>query len=83
FYLSSLVEHLGIGIYVKVIFDENGVDSEAFGVDFQNALNKMMIDNNIYRKTAGELRTKILLDLKENGPKKNIFLKKISEVIGK
>nr|CAD2189330.1 unnamed protein product [Meloidogyne enterolobii] len=83
FYLSSLVEHLGIGIYVKVISDENGVDSEAFGVDFQNALNKMMIDDNIYQKTANELRTKILLDLKDNGPKKNIFLKKISEVIGK
>nr|CAD2198123.1 unnamed protein product [Meloidogyne enterolobii] len=83
FYLSSLVEHLGIGIYVKVIYDENGVDSEAFGIDFQNALNKMMIDNNIYQKTVNELRTKIFLDLKENGPKKNIFLKKISEVIGK
>uniref|UniRef100_A0A915LN84 Carboxypeptidase n=1 Tax=Meloidogyne javanica TaxID=6303 RepID=A0A915LN84_MELJA len=82
FYLSSLVEHLGIGIYVKVIFDESGVDIEAFGVDFQNALNKMMIDDNIYQKTANELRTKILLDLNENGPKKNIFLKMISEVIG-
>uniref|UniRef100_A0A914M4T1 glucuronosyltransferase n=1 Tax=Meloidogyne incognita TaxID=6306 RepID=A0A914M4T1_MELIC len=45
FYLSSLVEHLGIGIYVKLkISDENEVDSEIFGVDFQNALNKMMID---------------------------------------
>uniref|UniRef100_A0A915LCD5 Carboxypeptidase n=1 Tax=Meloidogyne javanica TaxID=6303 RepID=A0A915LCD5_MELJA len=83
FYNSSLVEHLGIGIYVKLkISDENEVDSEVFGVDFQNALNKMIIDDNIYQKTVDELRTKILLDLKENGPKKNIFLKKISEVIG-
>uniref|UniRef100_A0A915MCY2 glucuronosyltransferase n=1 Tax=Meloidogyne javanica TaxID=6303 RepID=A0A915MCY2_MELJA len=46
FYLSSLVEHLGIGIYVKLNkSDENEVDSAAFGVEFQNALNKMMIDN--------------------------------------
>nr|CAD2173451.1 unnamed protein product [Meloidogyne enterolobii] len=82
FYNSSLVEHLGIGIYVKLkISDENEVDSEVFGVDFQNALNKMMIDNSIYQKTSNELRTKILVDLKENGPKKNIFRKKISEVI--
>uniref|UniRef100_A0A915LUT4 glucuronosyltransferase n=1 Tax=Meloidogyne javanica TaxID=6303 RepID=A0A915LUT4_MELJA len=82
FYNSSLVEHLGIGIYVKLnVSDEDGVDSEVFGADFQNALNKMMIDDNIYQKTADELRTKILLDLKENGPKKNIFLEKISEVI--
>nr|CAD2199585.1 unnamed protein product [Meloidogyne enterolobii] len=45
FYNSSLVEHLGIGIYVKVkIFYDHGVDSEAFGVDFQNALNKIMIN---------------------------------------
>nr|CAD2199630.1 unnamed protein product [Meloidogyne enterolobii] len=84
FYLSSLVEQLGIGIYIKLnISNQNEVDSEVFGADFQNALNKMLIDNNIYQKTANELQTKILLDLEDNGPKKNIFLKKISEVIGK
>ncbi|CAK5080857.1 unnamed protein product [Meloidogyne enterolobii] len=45
FYNSSLVEHLGIGIYVKLnISDENEVNIEDFGNDFQNALNKMMID---------------------------------------
>nr|CAD2199588.1 unnamed protein product [Meloidogyne enterolobii] len=54
FYNSSLVEHLGIGIYVKLkifytkkfwgLTYKDEVDREAFGVDFQNALNKMMID---------------------------------------
>uniref|UniRef100_A0A1I8BAX6 glucuronosyltransferase n=1 Tax=Meloidogyne hapla TaxID=6305 RepID=A0A1I8BAX6_MELHA len=84
FYLSSLVEHLGIGIYVKLkVCSEHGVDSVDFGVDFRKALNKMMKKNNIYQKTVNELRTKILHDLKENGPKKDIFLQKISEVISK
>nr|CAD2190749.1 unnamed protein product [Meloidogyne enterolobii] len=84
FYLSSLVEHLGIGIYIKLYkSNENEVNSEVFGSDIQSALNKMLIENNIYQKTINELRTKILLDLKENGPKKTIFLEKISEVIGK
>nr|CAD2200801.1 unnamed protein product [Meloidogyne enterolobii] len=83
FYNSSLVEQLGIGIYIQLnISNENGVDSEVFGADFQNALDKMLIDNNIYQKTANVLRSKILLDLEENGLKKNIFLQKISEVIG-
>jgi len=36
----------------------------------------------MYQKTINQLRKKILRDLKENGPKKNIFLEKISQVIG-
>nr|CAD2204241.1 unnamed protein product [Meloidogyne enterolobii] len=84
FYLSSLVEHLGIGIYIKLYkSNENEVNSEVFGSDMESALNKMLIENNIYQKTINELRTKILIDLEENGPKKIIFLEKISEVIGK
>nr|CAD2172781.1 unnamed protein product [Meloidogyne enterolobii] len=73
FYNSSLIEHLGIGIYVKN--DEHFIDA------FEIALHKILKkDFHKYQKAATELKNKI------HGTSewiKTSFLNKIEEVIGK
>nr|CAD2171521.1 unnamed protein product [Meloidogyne enterolobii] len=83
FYNSSLVEHLGIGIYVPFTFkNEKGEDQRNENVqnDFQNALNEMLNNKieNKYLNAVNELREKVL----SNVGAKDIFLQKIVEIIG-
>nr|CAD2175510.1 unnamed protein product [Meloidogyne enterolobii] len=81
FYLSSLAEYLGIGIYVK--------NDETFGDKFEKALKKFLNRNktNIrkivkseYRNKAIEMRKDILSIFKDE-PLEKKFVSKIFEIV--
>nr|CAD2177584.1 unnamed protein product [Meloidogyne enterolobii] len=81
FYLSSLAEYLGIGIYVK--------NDENFGNKFEEALKKFLNINktNIrkivkskYRNKAIEMR-KDILSIFKNEPLEKKFVSKIFEIV--
>nr|CAD2209013.1 unnamed protein product [Meloidogyne enterolobii] len=80
FYLSSLVEHLGIGFFV--------LPNQNFNEQIENALENIIgernIYQNIYQEAVNKLRTKILDDFYDNNNPwiKSIFIGKIEEYIG-
>nr|CAD2153846.1 unnamed protein product [Meloidogyne enterolobii] len=81
---SSIVEQLGIGIYVSLIWRDNNGEhrNPNFKVEFENAVYEMSIDGNKYHQAISKLRAKILDDYKKGVRAKNIFLQKIEQVIG-
>nr|CAD2186227.1 unnamed protein product [Meloidogyne enterolobii] len=80
FYLSSLIEHLNIGIFVL----SNQNFSEQFGNALENIIGESNINQNIYHEAVNNLRTEILEDFHDNNNPwiKDIFLQKIEEIIG-
>nr|CAD2153828.1 unnamed protein product [Meloidogyne enterolobii] len=80
FYLSSLVEHLNIGIFVL----SNEHFSEQFGNALGNIIGERNINQNSYRRAVNKLRRKILNDFHDNNNPwiKDIFHHKIEEFIG-
>uniref|UniRef100_A0A915MHN1 glucuronosyltransferase n=2 Tax=Meloidogyne TaxID=189290 RepID=A0A915MHN1_MELJA len=85
FYNSSIVEHLGIGIYVKMIKIEEGRDVSdknlKFEYDFKEAFNEFF-SHDKYSKAADNLREKILSNYYNGHKAKDVFLEKISKIIG-
>nr|CAD2196618.1 unnamed protein product [Meloidogyne enterolobii] len=72
FYLSSLAEHLGIGIYV--------LNDDHFGVRFSEALSKFMkeiTDDGISETAYLEKATKIRNEILSEGPFSKVFRNKI------
>uniref|UniRef100_A0A915LUD1 Small acidic protein-like domain-containing protein n=2 Tax=Meloidogyne TaxID=189290 RepID=A0A915LUD1_MELJA len=63
FYNSSIVEHLGIGIYIKMLEIEEGRDendkNSKFEYDFKEAFNEFF-SHDKYSKAADNLREKII-----------------------
>nr|CAD2191050.1 unnamed protein product [Meloidogyne enterolobii] len=80
FYLSSLVEHKNIGIFVL----SNQNFSEQFGNALEHIIGKRNINQNSYRRAVNKLRRNILDDFNniENPWIKDIFIGKIEEFIG-
>lgn len=85
FYNSSIVEHLGIGIYVKMIKIEEGRDdsdkNSKFEYDFKEAFNDFF-SHDKYQKAADILREKIISNYYNGHKAKDVFLEKISKIIG-
>ncbi|CAK5086448.1 unnamed protein product [Meloidogyne enterolobii] len=87
-YLSSLVEHLNIGVYIKA--DNLGNDAgslEEFGGHLVNALEDMIgesINQNVYQVAANKLRTKVLDDFFDNDNPwiKSIFIERLKNILG-
>uniref|UniRef100_A0A1I8BWW1 glucuronosyltransferase n=1 Tax=Meloidogyne hapla TaxID=6305 RepID=A0A1I8BWW1_MELHA len=77
FYNASLVEHLGIGIYIKVNYEVQ-LDHNAFGYSLAEGIFNILNKNSNYRKNAQILRENIL---KTNFSMKEFFLQKIAESI--
>uniref|UniRef100_A0A1I8BA69 glucuronosyltransferase n=1 Tax=Meloidogyne hapla TaxID=6305 RepID=A0A1I8BA69_MELHA len=91
-YNASIVEHLGIGIYVSLAFideDGNRKTNENFENDFSLALGELLSNNfDYYQKKSYELRNEILNyppttnNILKNNWMKEVFLEEIKKVIG-
>uniref|UniRef100_A0A915LZE5 glucuronosyltransferase n=1 Tax=Meloidogyne javanica TaxID=6303 RepID=A0A915LZE5_MELJA len=85
FYNSSIIEHLGIGIYVKMLEIEEGRDdndkNSKFEYDFKEAFNEFF-SHDKYSKAANNLREKIISNYYNGHKAKDVFLEKISKIIG-
>nr|CAD2191057.1 unnamed protein product [Meloidogyne enterolobii] len=82
---SSIIEHLGIGIYVKMLEIEEGRDdsdkNSKFEYDFKEAFNEFF-SHDKYSKAADNLREKIISNYYNGHKAKDVFLDKISKIIG-
>nr|CAD2188623.1 unnamed protein product [Meloidogyne enterolobii] len=80
---SSLVEHLGIGIYVSLVWRDNANEAhrnDNFGNEFRIAVAEML-ENKKYQEETFKLRNKILLSYHNGFEAKNVFLNTIRNVI--
>uniref|UniRef100_A0A1I8BAR9 Glucuronosyltransferase n=1 Tax=Meloidogyne hapla TaxID=6305 RepID=A0A1I8BAR9_MELHA len=83
FYNSSIVEYLGIGIYVKMLEIGDEDRNAKFELDFKEALDLIFNDQNYkYYNNVYELRGQILSGFHSGLEAKNIFLGMIKQVIG-
>nr|CAD2153871.1 unnamed protein product [Meloidogyne enterolobii] len=84
FYNSSIVEQLGIGIYVSLVWIGNNHEehrNDNFHFEFSKAV-AAMFENNKYQQAMFELRGYILSNYNNGFKAKDVFLQTIKSVVG-